>query len=245
MNVLVLNRLIVEVVERIIQELYDRGGRIFNVERDLRIADLHDIGLLAAHLKRFGKKLNGAGDIALGYVANDLAADLHVLLAQFADLDLRGANGRRFDLDAARRNIGRQQDRIGNGLLARVSDRGKIAHEMQLARVEVKSNVARHLELQINGCLFLPADAHQPLVGKRRILVEKFDRYIMDINGDGFPIVDIKPDCRRNENGQGDIENLTTFTFHRHCPPFRCRGASKAVRGIYCPAAPVPAGSAH
>ena len=74
MDVLALNELVVEVIELIVEQLHDRGGCIFDVERDLRVADLHDVSLLAAHLERFGQHLDRAGDVALGHIADDLAA---------------------------------------------------------------------------------------------------------------------------------------------------------------------------
>ena len=147
MDVLALNELVVEVIELIVEQLHDRGGCIFDVERDLRVADLHDVSLLAAHLERFGQHLDRAGDVALGHIADDLAADLDVLLVELADLDLNGADGRRFDLHAVRRDLRRVQDRVADGLLARVGDGRKVAHEPQLARVKVVDDVARHLEL--------------------------------------------------------------------------------------------------
>ena len=67
MDVLALNELVVEVIELIVEQLHDRGGCIFDVERDLRVADLHDVSLLAAHLERL--QMAGISEISLGTLA--------------------------------------------------------------------------------------------------------------------------------------------------------------------------------
>ena len=64
------DELVAEIVQLKAQQLHDRGGRVFNVQRDLRVAHLHDVDLLAAHLKRLGQHTDRAGDIALRHVAD-------------------------------------------------------------------------------------------------------------------------------------------------------------------------------
>ena len=193
MDVLVVDDLVVEIVELEIEQLHNGRGRIFNVERDLRVADLAEVGLLTAHLERFRQKLDSPGDVALGHVADDLAADLDIALVELTDLDLHAAHRGRFHADIARGDAVRQKNVIAHGLLARIGDGGKVAHKADLARIKAVGEPARELELQIDGDILVPAHTHKALVGKRRILVQKLHGHAVHVDGDLVVVAHVKP----------------------------------------------------
>lgn len=95
------DRLVAEIVEFKIQKLHNGRGRVFDVERDLCVAHLHDVDLLAADLKRFGQHTHRAGNVSLGHIADHLTANVHILAKQLADLNDGRADGRLLLRDAA------------------------------------------------------------------------------------------------------------------------------------------------
>ena len=73
------------------QKLHDGGARVFDVQRHLRVAHLHHVALLTPDLQRFGQQLHPSGDVTVRHVADQLAADLHVGLAEQLGISRREA----------------------------------------------------------------------------------------------------------------------------------------------------------
>ena len=241
------DELVAEIVQLKAQQLHDRGGRVFNVQRDLRVAHLHDVDLLAAHLKRLGQHTDRAGDIALRHVADYLAADLHILAEQLADLNGGRADGRLFLRDAARKQLAarpaRIKDAVGDRLCAGRCDRAEIDHDADLAGVELEVGAARHGQLEVDR-LLLVREKHEPLIRQRGVFVGKFYRHIVDGDLDLRAVVGVEPNEQRNEDRQADAKRPAAFSllhFLRRPPSAFSGYAANAAAA--CPL-PVPLSAA-
>ena len=214
--------LTVRIVELIIQLRRHRFLGVFpDVKNDLGIADGVDVLFLSPDGNGRLRQLNLTGRIALRHVAGQLAAKLHLLVAQLADVH-RG----HIDALSVNGGIGLVEFpiRIGCGDIDRLNPSGGNAGEIRrhpdLGAVQLHNVPPFSLKGNIHGgvrAAVLPLQQHQPVI-RKGCLIGVLDGNVRHGDADGAiaVFIHIKPDTGSHHNGQNQVKEIPQIPILTH-----------------------------